>query len=162
LPNSWTVVATGGRIAAFDPDGLRRWTAVMQQQDRIATPIAVAADGTVYLRGARALHALGADGRWRWRSEVPSLPPALAAAQVPSYAPIPMSDSTVALIAEPLELTAFTSAGEVSWRRELPGEGHPLAAPRSAPNGQIVVRTSAGVIAVSPAGRVDWQAEPQP
>lgn len=159
LPNSWTIVARGGRVVALAPDGLPRWTATLPKQDRIATPIAAAADGTVYLRGRTTLHALGADGRWRWHRTVPGLPAKLPGKDAPIYAPVAMTDSTVAMITEELELLAFTSNGDVRWRQEIRGDGPLMAPPRCAPNGQIIVAIPEGVVAISPAGRVDWEAK---
>lgn len=162
LPNSWTILAREGSVVALDPDGLLRWTTNLPKRDRITTPITAAADGTVYLRGRSMLHSLAPDGKWRWTKKIPGVPDRSPPEKVSIYAPIALSDSTVAMLTERRELTAFTYEGNVRWERYIPGDGDPVAPPRCASNGQIIVPTTAWIFAISPVGHLDWRAARKP
>ena len=160
LPNSWTILVSGEKVFGLAPDGLPHWTTSMPQQDQIATPITAAADGTVYLRGRATLHALSPSGDWLWRSKVPGLPAGLRPQDVVIYAPIAMSDSTAAVMTDGQELMAFSRDGKVRWRRSV--DGTVVIPPRCASNGEVIVLTTVGLFAVSPAGSIDWHADPEP
>jgi len=151
LPNNTAIYGRGERVVAVRREGEILWEGAIPSGDALIAPIAVALNSTAYLRGKKALHLVGSDGKWLWSRPLDGE----AAGKNPEVnAPTTFPDSTAAVVVGD-DILRFDSKGVVLWRFSLP-EGHVVAHPRAGMDGALFVQSSAGMYCLSPEGNVSW------
>jgi hypothetical protein len=151
LPNSVVVVADAHRVMAFTPEGKPGWVFDLPAEDQVAAPPVAALNSTTYVRGAKALYAIGADGKQIWEAKH-----ADGAAVVKGL--VPLGDSTVAATAGDNSLVGYTAEGQTRWTFTLPDGDRLQAAPAIGANSLVYLRGGKRLYAVDSQGNLSWQA----
>lgn len=152
LPNNVAILSTKNRIVAIRGDGDVAWELVVPEGDAVIAPVAVGLNSVAYVRGTKAIHAAGADGKWLWSKPLEGQSSARSRS---TNTPIAMSDSTVALVVGD-DVLRFDHNGAVRWRVSIP-EGKIVGRPAAGMDGSLLVYTTAGVYSINPEGAVSWR-----
>jgi hypothetical protein len=158
LPNSATVFHSGGTLVGLSPGGAPTWKVTLPAAAVVAGRLAVAPNSTVYARSRQALHAVDHKGTLLWTIALPE-PPATLGRELLS--PVALANSTVVALESPTRLRAFGLDGAAQWAADLPA-GQAIATLVACRNGQLLVPTTAGVHAYSPAGQLLWTWDGKP
>jgi outer membrane protein assembly factor BamB len=155
LPNSTAVYAEDAVLRGIAPDGASSWRQVLPN-GKVVTPVAAAANSMLYVRTESALHAFSPKGELLWSNDELSAPPALDPALL---APVALADSSVAVVVSAKEVRGIDTDGSLRWSVVLPiGD---VAAPLvPCANGQLLVRATSGLYAISPQGKIIWHRAP--
>jgi dolichol-phosphate mannosyltransferase len=151
LHNNTAIHAHGGRLVALR-DGDTAWELVLPNSDLIVAPLAVALNSVTYVRGARALHAAGPDGKWLWSKPLEGRSFLKSRA---ADSPVALTDSSVALVIND-DVVRFDLDGGIRWRVTLP-DGHVVRRPAAGTDGSIILATTVGLVAVSAEGEIAWR-----
>jgi outer membrane protein assembly factor BamB len=158
LPNSGAVFHSGGTFVGLTPGGAPAWEITLPAAAVVSGRLAVAPNSTVYARSRQALHAVDHHGTLLWTISLPEPPPALGRELL---SPVALANSTVVALESPTRLRAFGLDGAAQWTAELPA-GEANGALVACRNGLLLVPTTAGVQAFSPAGQLLWTWDGRP
>lgn len=146
LADSTTVIGQRSSLIGLSARGERQWQLHLEGGG-LAGPPAAAADSRIYARVQNALHRVEPTGDLVWT--VPLSPP--AAAHHSLWGPVPMTDSSVVVMASPTQVRAIDREGRDRWTAEVP-QGEVVSRPVVGPNGNVIVQTRERLFAFSADG----------
>jgi hypothetical protein len=151
LPDSRCIYARQSTLRAVTPDGELSWKWRLKDGPVIAAP-AGAPDSTIFVRTGKALHAFSNRGKPLWTHPGVACPSGVTP---DILAPVTMADSSVAVVTAYDEVRSFNPDGSKRWSADIP-EGRIVSPLMPIPNGNLVVLTTAGAVAISPNGGLNW------
>ncbi len=134
------------RVAGTDDAA---WTRTVSECGGLLHAV-VAPNSFAYVRSARALLALSHDGSEVWRSDLASVPAAIAV-------PAAMPNSAVVTAVSPRTIVAYSPTGQKAWSFDISGAETLTSSPLGSATEGLLLVTEAAVYAVTSQGELRWR-----